>query len=281
MFESDANAIAADINYLDHLELYSKEKPYTINFDVTHLGLPRTNHVYSSHNVSVFDARPIASSFSLEVQGFQWCKWPTSLSTEDYEDDNAVRNVAYPEVFKYLQKLFPEAEEMHVMAHRRRHSNPRAAGFKPSVWSLPVGFAHIDYTTRGAILALEPIFKENRDLRDRRFEIINVWRVFEGASGNLPYTLCDDTTTDPQVDLEPNDRIFRDSLGENLRAYFNPQHKWYYLSNQRSEEVLLYRGGASSELESPSPLHTEVKLPSVTPKSEKLGIEIRVALFFP
>lgn len=47
------------------------------------------------------------------------------------------------------------------------------------------------------------------------------------------------------ADIECSDVIHREHVGESLRLYHNPAHRWYFLSQQMPEEVVIFRNTAS------------------------------------
>lgn len=105
------------IYYLDRLPLYKKEKPYMITFDVSEFPLAKTNHNYVQHNIIASDVRPDMKLFSLGENGFEFGNWQTSLQNAEFDDDETVRNRYYPEIECLMRNRFPDAKNVHIMAH--------------------------------------------------------------------------------------------------------------------------------------------------------------------
>jgi hypothetical protein len=43
------------------------------------------------------------------------------------------------------------------------------------------------------------------------------------------------------------DVVDKDAVFENTQVHFNPEQKWYYLSNQMPEELLIFKNADSEE----------------------------------
>ena len=78
---------------------------------------PISNHQYSQHEVAMTDVRGIEGRFSLSTHGFQFLKWKTSLSLEDFDDDTKIRDWYYPEIVEQVQQIFTDAVEIHALTH--------------------------------------------------------------------------------------------------------------------------------------------------------------------
>ena len=81
-------SIEASLNYV----ATSPERLRTYAFDPP-AGTPQSNAVFEPHRVRIFDVRPVAPE--LDREGFALVKKATSV--QDFSDEDAVRNVYYPE----------------------------------------------------------------------------------------------------------------------------------------------------------------------------------------
>ncbi|CAH0055133.1 unnamed protein product [Clonostachys solani] len=52
-------------------------------------------------------------------------------------------------------------------------------------------------------------------------------------------------------DVEVNDVIHDTYVGESVRAYFDPGHRWYFLSEQKVEETIMFRNTDSRGMQYP------------------------------
>jgi hypothetical protein len=110
-------SVSSKAFYLSKLKLYENEKPYMFTFHVPETVGQQTNHSYESFDIDFHDARPIMDSFSLNLHGFQFCKWETGLISSDFDDATIVRTKYYEEIVGYMHNLLPEAHKIHVLTH--------------------------------------------------------------------------------------------------------------------------------------------------------------------
>lgn len=69
----------------------------------------------------------------------------------------------------------------------------------------------------------------------------SVWRVLKGPNNDWPLAVCDYQSIDPRLDVLPNDVLHEDCVGENWLLQKSSRHKWYYLSDQRIEDLIIFR----------------------------------------
>lgn len=69
---------------------------------------------------------------------------------------------------------------------------------------------------------------------DTQFD--SAWRPLVHSVHEWPLALCDSSSM-PQEDLVEYDHVRRRFKGSAYHAYFNPEHRWYYLGNQTPDEV--------------------------------------------
>jgi hypothetical protein len=114
---NEENSFSATIWYLERSDLYKVEKPYQTTFDTAALGGPTDNLKFVDTTISVQDAQHDRGRFSIDTNGFQFCRWPTSLSSNEFGSDESVRSSYYLEVKQYVQQLRSGATHVHVMSH--------------------------------------------------------------------------------------------------------------------------------------------------------------------
>jgi hypothetical protein len=67
----------------------------------------------------------------------------------------------------------------------------------------------------------------------------SVWKPLATVT-SWPLAVCDSTTV-REEDFVTTDLVRRKYFGETFYARFNPNHKWYYVSNQQPDEVTLLK----------------------------------------
>ncbi|KAJ5414877.1 hypothetical protein N7509_000211 [Penicillium cosmopolitanum] len=173
--DRSSSSFQANLHYLKRLDLYRREKPFMITFDVSGFkDGTKTNHEYGEYTALMTDARGEKGRFLLDTHGFEFRNWPTALSPVDFDDDGAILDYYVPEVMKEMRDAFPQAMEIHFLTHLRRkrcEDFPNTFQEEPA-FANPVLYAHTDFTPDGAARQLESLFKDSEHLRGKRFEML-------------------------------------------------------------------------------------------------------------
>lgn len=75
----------------------------------------------------------------------------------------------------------------------------------------------------------------------------SVWRVLRGPNNDWPLAVCDYESIDLDADTIDCDVIHEQYVGENILLFKNPKHKWYYLSNQGIDDLIVFRNVSSKD----------------------------------
>ena len=73
-----------------------------------------------------------------------------------------------------------------------------------------------------------------------RVQVINVWRPIRGPLRDAPLAMCDGQTVEAN-DLVASDLIYPNRSGETYSVKYNPNHRWYYIPEMRTDEALLLK----------------------------------------
>ena len=68
----------------------------------------------------------------------------------------------------------------------------------------------------------------------------SLWKPLSHTIQDRPIAVCDGSTVD-QADLVHTDYVRRDDVQETMYLLHNDRQKWYYLSRQTPDEVLLIK----------------------------------------
>lgn len=88
----------------------SEGGPDSLSANTSLLGL----HKYDTHAVQVEDVRSRETGFSLDEQGFEFHKAPTSF--QDFADDDAIRSAYYREVEQLAKRMYASEFMINVEA---------------------------------------------------------------------------------------------------------------------------------------------------------------------
>lgn len=246
MSVASASASVEPLPYVTGLLNYVIEptgKPHSYMYDPPP-GVPKLSASYEQHAMIIRNLRPVASSLSLEAEGFRLVTHESRV--RDFHDDVEVRETHYPEV----QNLVAEATgapRVLVFDHtvRRRVQEPPL--IPATERREPVPRVHNDYTKKSGPQRVRDLMAEEAEILLRRhFSIINVWRPIRGPLEDWPLALCDARSV-AEADLIATDLLYKDRTGETYSVKHNPEHRWFYAPRMTREEALLFRCYDSTE----------------------------------
>jgi hypothetical protein len=199
----------------------------------------RSQWPYAPHAVTIRDMRPLQAQLSFDRNGFVLVN-QTSACRNFYDADE-VERVYLPEIRALVQQL-TGAQKVISFGVMTRTNNPDAAE-----GNLPAYGAHVDYgdrTVRDQVRLALGDAEAARWLDRHRYMLINVWRPIRTVE-SAPFALCDASTI-ARSDL--CDSEVHGGLGDpnrpTLYGYaiaFNDNQRWYYVPEQRPDEVLAFR----------------------------------------
>ena len=223
------DCVSGVLNYLADKD----QHPVTYNFKPPP-GVPARTGTYAKFTVPIHSARAIISELSLDRQGFAVAHQNTAV--QNFYDSEEVRRVYYPEVERLVRE-FTGAVKVHVFDHNVR-SRPMAKRRENGAQE-PVKVAHNDYTLKSGPQRVRDLVPDQAEaLLKNRFAVINVWRPIRGPVQESPLAVCDAQSM-MQEDFVKHVLKYPDRDGEVYSVAYNPNHRWYYIPNQRKEEVLL------------------------------------------
>ena len=232
--------VEVSLAYLAECEAPVEHRVYPVSS-----GLPMTRPPTARIAMPVRDARPIADTLDLDVQGFVLHEFPPV--TGDCYDTAFVRSQYYPQVAAFVRQRLG-AQEVFVFDHNTR-SAVRAARGEAGV-RVPVEAAHNDYTENSAPRRARDILTAagRQDLLDRRYAFVNLWRPLIGPVQDAPLAVCDARTVDtadlvntPIHHFVEGDLERPSHSGEIQSLRHAPRHAWYWFSAMQPDEALLLK----------------------------------------
>ncbi len=234
--------------------------------------------------MTIEDARPIRSRFSLDREGVFLADAPTAVL--DFRDREAVERTYVAE----LEEAVKAVSGAHRVAVSKtwvhRHSD-RSKRFGEEGTTYPARYAHIDYSDESGPTAARQWLGEDpaaEELFKGRFAIFNLWRALSAPPQDCPLCIADATTVDANdlvvshIVLGPPEREMRI---QTKMVAFNPTHRWVYFPDMRRDELLLFRGYDSDPARSRPAPHTAFDDPGVGDEAPpRESIDIRCVAFF-
>ena len=130
--------VTAELNYLAP----TSGKPRTYAFDPPP-GEPKTTALPEPHQVPIFDARLIASSISLDREGFALVRHPTAV--KNFVDDREVTTVYYPAAEAFIRATL-KADRVFIFDHTVRKRVEGAPDIRGAGPRQPATRVHVDQT---------------------------------------------------------------------------------------------------------------------------------------
>jgi len=231
--------------------------------------------------VEVVDARDRSLSPNAfdgqDASGFDLINSPSQV--DNFLDKQQIETV-YEKEIEALIKAHTGAYRVKIFDHTVRASDPELRESKQV--REPATLVHNDYTaTSGFVCLNENLGDEAQALAKTRFQIINIWRPLVDPVENFPLALCDVRSID-ENDVVDAERRAPNHTGEIMLATYNPKHRWFYFSNMRPDEVLLFKTFDSIDQgRTTSSIHTAIELPDAPVNAKpRESIESRAFVFY-
>lgn len=229
--EIPGNAIEAALNYYRD----TGETPffYSGGRQSTETRMSETREV---HRVRIRNGRPLAGSFTLDVNGFRFINHETRAA--DFYDETALRAVYYPEMER-LVKAETGAERVVVFDHTLRtgdETERQARRIRE-----PVQRVHNDYTDWSGPQRVRDLLPDEAEaLLARRFAIVQVWRPIRLPVQSSPLAICDAPSL-AAGDLVVSERRYPDRIGQTYVVRYSPDHRWYWFPRMHRGEALVFK----------------------------------------
>ena len=230
----DTDPIRAKLKFLANLDMPLVYIPSKGGGDDTeHIGN------FISCEVNIRNGRRDKPGADLDREGFALVRQETGVG--DFFDESRVDVVWHEEVTTLLRQ-HTGAARIEIFDDTRRSASlerQRALHIRE-----PAAIVHNDYTPDSGIRRLTDHFADDpvsaRELRERRFAIINVWRSISGPVCDQPLALCDASTigSDELVAIE---RRAEERAGELQVVLYSPEQRWYYFPEMQMHEALLIK----------------------------------------
>jgi hypothetical protein len=283
----EPNSFRTRLWFLEESERYRTVKPYAMRFASPIPSLPRSNCLFQkADNVPIQDVRKVGP-MDFERNGFTFMELDSPLTFEDCADRKKVEQL-YLKDLKPLLCDFFKTSHVVILDHtlRRRERGFPVSHGQDYDTNQPVMVAHIDWTKEEVDLKiLEAMGSERSEkIFSGRYQYVHAWKPLNGPVKDWPLAFCDSSSVDPYKDLEAGDYINDDenyNTEETYQVYHRPYYRWYYLSDQKTNELAVFRQYDSKlGLGSGCP-HVAFPDPTATGKEPlRESIELQVIVYY-
>ncbi|KAK8104327.1 uncharacterized protein PG998_011360 [Apiospora kogelbergensis] len=242
--ELEVDKVYVSLAFLRDLKIYEVEKPYhlTLNKDreadavITNIA----HDVYE--NIEAMNIRGNEGALHLDIHGSELAKHKTSMNTKDFGKPDAAEKYA-AEIRSFLADYLGarDVRLMHYKVRNRDLSTGQDLKKDNGTRGRPIPGVHIDASAEGALRRIQLQWPSQvEELVKGRFQILNIWRPLTSSLKHWPMAFCDVRSIDPG-DLVLADQISPGFQGENTLLYFNPRHRFHYVSDQSQDEVWIFK----------------------------------------
>ncbi|MGX1203184.1 CmcJ/NvfI family oxidoreductase [Marinobacter sp. MBR-105] len=187
-----------------------------------------------TRHIDVTDIRNQANDFNLDDQGFEAVR--VAFDFDNYQNDDAIREHLYPQVIEYLRDQL-KASEVLIFDHTYRSTSRQDQTIHNRA---PVKTVHNDYTEKSALHRMLEETEQRPELRDRPYRLVNLWMPVGHRVEESPLAVLDINTVAAD-DFHRIKLVYPDRIGEIAGISYNPDHRWYYLSDMEPGEALLLK----------------------------------------
>ncbi|MGH8987543.1 MAG: CmcJ/NvfI family oxidoreductase [Acidimicrobiales bacterium] len=203
----------------------------------------RSRMTLGTRTLDIRDARTAPEPPTLDREGFVVVNAPSSL--RDFTDPGVVEAHYLPELAETIKSAYGAAYVWMQPGHVIRVTDPaeRAARQAPDA----ARFLHLDYSAASARRFLEEAVGYDPEvaMSHPRIFAVNTWRCLTPPPQDVPLAVCDKRTSsledlcvaDAHHEVDGVDVDFEISL---VRS--NPAHEWWYFSDMRPDELLVFKG---------------------------------------
>ncbi|KAK4614156.1 Fe(II)/2-oxoglutarate-dependent dioxygenase nvfI [Fulvia fulva] len=193
--------------------------------------------------VLVSDLRRQEHKASLETCGFEIRGLRSTMAYEDFGGQERVDAVYVEDVKTQLREDFGAShiDIMRVRVRRRHPHFPLSIGTSFEHHQ-PSTAAHIDTTMDSAkAMVKDLLLHTGQSCRQGYFQILNVWKPLRGPLEDWPLAVCDQQTVDTTTDLAQSTILHQDYANHNCQVHYNKNQRWFYLSRQQPDEIMIFR----------------------------------------
>ncbi|CAO2655094.1 Nn.00g101580.m01.CDS01 [Neocucurbitaria sp. VM-36] len=226
----------------------------------------------------IHDLRGHEEEFQLDRNGFQVVHHQSLLGVDDFLHDQNVKDAYYREAEQMLKEI-TKSTLVKAIHHVLRHSNSA----DPSDLSVtrPLYKVHVDSTAERVKETIEETFPDiSQTLLRKRYALINIWRPLETVRRD-PLACCNG------AGLIDQDFVVRElempngmAPKKNTAITHGKNHKWYYLSEQNPDEVLLVKCWDTAQGVVRRCPHSAVRQEANEDGGPRQSIEVRCLVFW-
>lgn len=273
--------LTTSFHFLCRDDLWKHEKPYSLKF-IPKADFPKNNGQRAQKDgIIVEDIRGRESEFSFEKNGFAIMRLGESHMTySDFDNSDIINAIYLKQIALGLQELLGarRVQIFDCLLRKSHQTFPIATG-ETYKYQQPANIVHMDATPEETRSQVQICNKDDAEtLLSSRYQYVNVWKPLVGPVTHWPLAVCDRNSVDPGRDLERHDAVFERRVVETWEVYHSEGQKFYYLSDQTTDEALVMLQADSHT--GPGVPHASFPNPLAKGEGIRESVEVRALVFY-
>jgi hypothetical protein len=244
----------------------------------------KTYRPLEAHEVKIRDARPIRDRLDLDAEGFVLLDHISSVS--HLRDPKQLEGVYHNEIGPLIKKTTGADVVIPYRAYCQVRLSQRARGENGDETTRPAGFVHADVTRKtfrqwvSWVQQAEGVTVPSY----RRVALYNAWRAVSPPPQDFPLAVADGLSVKSGKYVVMDNVTGLEGEGPSVEtrlALYDPDNKWYYFSNMRASELIVFKTYDSKFNDDQTVMHSSfnntARYPDATPRE---SIEARFFAFW-
>jgi len=204
----------------------------------------KTYRPLEAHEVEIRDARPIRDRLDLDREGFVLLDHNSSVS--HLRDAKQLEGVYHDEIGPLIKQITGADVVLPYRAYCQVRLSQRAPGESGDETTRPAGFVHADVTGK-TFLEWASYVQQAEGVTVppyRRVALYNAWRAVSPPPQDFPLALADGFSVKSGKYVVMDNVTGLEGEGPSVEtrlALHDRDNKWYYFSNMRANELLLFK----------------------------------------
>jgi len=210
--------------------------------------------------VKIRDARPIREQLDLDQQGFMLIDHKSSVT--HLRTPEEIDATYHQEVGALIKQISGADFVLPYRKYMQLRLSQRAPGEHGNEFTRPAGFVHMDFTQKSFQDFIRWV-QETEGVSPGEYSRVvfyQTWRALSPPPQDYPLAITDGRSVKPGNYVIMDNYITSDMSGDNVvetrLGKADPQDRWYYFSNMRIDELLVFKGNDTRFGDSQSVLHT-------------------------
>jgi hypothetical protein len=210
--------------------------------------------------VKIWDARAIREELDLEQQGFRLVDHKSSVT--HLRTPEAIDAIYHREVGGLIREISGADFVLPYRRYMQLRLSQRAPGENGNEFTRPAGFVHMDFTQKSFRDFIRWV-QETEGVEPGEYSRVvfyQTWRALSAPPQDFPIALTDGRSVKPGNYVIMDNYITSEMSGDNVvetrLGKADPDDRWYYFSNMRVDELLVFKGNDTRFGDTQSVLHT-------------------------